>query len=56
MLARAEDGEGAIVPGDRWTSAAWFTLVARHGRVAEVDAARALQQVAANGGHVADLC
>ena len=41
--------------GDCWASATGFALVARHGGVAEVDAAGSLQQVSADGGHVADL-
>src|SRR5258707_13433053 len=56
MLARAEDGKRAIVAGDRRASAAGFALVARHRGVAEVHAARSLQQVSSRSGHVSDLC
>src|SRR5258707_11553553 len=56
MLARSENRKRAIVAGDRWASAAGLALVARHSRVAEVDAARSLQQVSSDGGHISDLC
>src|SRR5678815_6046808 len=55
MLARAEDGERAIVARDRRTASAGLAFVARHCGVAEVNAAGALQQVSGNRRHVTDL-
>ena len=44
-----------LKPLDRRAAGARLALVARRGRVVEVGAARPLQQVAAGGGHVAQL-
>lgn len=55
MLAGAEDGEIAIVPVDRRATAAGLTLVARHRGIAEVDATRALQEIARSGGAIPQL-
>jgi hypothetical protein len=55
MFAYAQDGERAIVAGDRRTSSARLALVAGHRGIAEIDASRALEQVAADGSHIADL-
>ena len=55
VVARSQDG---VQPGqatDGRTTAARLTLVARHARIVEVIATRALQQVASVGRHVADL-
>jgi hypothetical protein len=58
-LACGWDSITAPYPWGRWcrggTAAAWVAPVARRGRVAEVTAAGALQQVAADVGHVAQL-
>ena len=54
-LAGAEDRVDAIDPFDRRAAAAGLTFVARRSRVIEVEAARALQQVAACRRHVAQL-
>ena len=55
VLAGAEDGERAVVAVDCGAAGAGFALVAGVGGVAEIDAAGALQQIAAGGGHVAKL-
>ena len=55
MLARAEDGEHAIVARDRRAAAAWLAFVAGHRGVAKVNAPRALQQIAGRRRHVAKL-
>ena len=55
MIASAQNRKRAIVTSDRWAATAWLALVAGHGCVAEVHAACALQQVATNCCHVADL-
>jgi len=54
-LAGAEDGQRAVVAFDGRATRARLALVAGHGVVAEVHAAGALQEVAAGGGHVAQL-
>lgn len=53
--ARAEDRVVAVEAVDCRATAAGFSLVARRRRVIKVGTARALHQVAANGGHVAQL-
>src|ERR1700683_2773949 len=55
MLAGSEYREGAVVAGDGRAAGSGLTLVARHGRVAKIHAARSLKQVAGGGGHVAEL-
>ena len=55
MLARAKDRETAIEAIDRRATRARLALVARHRGVAEIDATRPLQQVAAGRGHIANL-
>ena len=55
VFARAQDGERAVAAGDRRAAGAGLALVARHRGVAEVHAARALQQVAGGRRHVAKL-
>ena len=55
MFARAEDGEATVDAGDRRAAGARLALVARHRGVAEVHAARSLQQVARRRRHVAKL-
>ena len=54
-VARAQHRVDAIAPSDGGAATAWLALVARHRRVTEVPAARALEQVAADRGHVPDL-
>jgi hypothetical protein len=49
------DGCVAMHPAERRAARARIALVARRGAVLEVQAARALQQVAARGGEVAQL-
>ena len=55
VFAGAQDGVLARQGSTRRAAAAGLALVARHAHVVEVHAARALQQVAAVGGQVADL-
>ena len=56
VLALAEDGMDAVESLDGATPTAGFALVAlRKSRVVEIIAARALEQVAADGRHVAQL-
>src|SRR5947208_498355 len=55
MLARTENGFGAVDALQSGAAAARLALVARHGGVAEVRTACALQDVASNGRHVAQL-
>src|SRR5215470_3943162 len=55
VLTRAQNGKRAIVAGDSRAAATGLALVARHSGVAEVDAACSLQEVSADGRHVADL-
>ena len=55
MLARAQDRVHAVDAVDRGAAGARLALVARRGGVVEVQAARALQQIAAVGRHVAQL-
>ena len=55
VIARAEDREHAIVASDRRTTAAGLAFIARHRRIAEVNAPRSLQQVAGRRRHVANL-
>ncbi len=54
-VARAEHGVAAVDPLQRRAAAAGLTLVARRRDVAEVAAPGALQQVAADARHVAQL-
>ena len=54
-LAPAEDGVEAVLPCDRRTAAAGFALVAGRTGIAEVAAARALQQVAPQCREVSHL-
>ncbi len=51
----AENRVVAVEAVDRIAAGAGRALVAARGVVVEIDAARALQDVAADGGHVADL-
>ena len=55
MFRRAEDGEVAGVATDRAASASARALVAREMTVAEIEAPCALQEVSADGRHVAKL-
>jgi hypothetical protein len=55
VLARAEDGEHAVVAIDSRTPGARLPLVARVGGVAEIDATGALEQIAGGGSHIAQL-
>src|SRR2546422_160522 len=55
VCARAQDSEHAVGGGDRRAAGSGFSFVARHGGVAEVHAARALQEIAGRGRHVAEL-
>ena len=55
LVAPAEDGVNSIEPFERPAARPRFPLVARHRRVVEVLAPRALQEVPAVGGHVAEL-
>ncbi len=55
VFARAENGQTAIHAVDRRTTGAGLALVARHRRVAEIHAARPLQQVAGSRRHVSNL-
>ncbi len=52
---RSQDREFAVIAFPRGAAAARHPLVAGLGDVLEVDAARALQQVPAGGGQVAQL-
>ena len=54
-VTRAEDGVAAVLAGLGRAAAAGLAFVARGVDVPEVSAAGALQQVAADAGHVADL-
>jgi uncharacterized lipoprotein YajG len=45
MLAGAQDRVSAIDAADRRTTAAGLALVARRGRIVEIKAARALQEM-----------
>ena len=54
-LAGAEDRVDAIDPFDRRAAAAGLAFVAWRGGVIEIEAARALQEVAARRRHVAQL-
>src|SRR5882724_4869148 len=54
-LARAEDRVRPVNAYPRGTAGPWLLLVAGDARIPETRAARALQQVAADGGHVAYL-
>src|SRR5258708_21517809 len=55
MLARPQNRMPAIDPLDGRTAAARLTLVARGGRIVEIEAARSLQEIAPSGGHVSQL-
>ena len=55
VLTGAQDGERTILAFYGRTAGAGGALVAGHGLVAEIHAAGALQQIAAGGGHVAQL-
>ena len=55
LVARPENRVHAVEAVDGRTPGARLTLVAGRGGVVEVIAARALQEVAAVGGHVAEL-
>ena len=55
MLARPEDRVHAVDAVDRRTAATRLALIARCDRVVEVQAARALQEIAPGRGHVAQL-
>ena len=54
-IAAAQDGEDAVATRHGGTSRARLALVARRARVVEVEAPRALQEVAAVRGGVAQL-
>ncbi len=54
-IAGPEDGMVAVVAADRRTARAGDPLVARCIGIAEIGAPRALKQVAANGGDIANL-
>ena len=55
VLAGSENGEHAVVPVIAGQPLPGSRLLQRHGRVAEVDAPRALQQVSGRRRHVAKL-
>src|SRR5215469_17374845 len=55
MLARPENGEHSVAARNGWAAGSRLSFVAWHGAIAEVDAARSLQQVPGGGGHVAKL-
>src|ERR1700747_1319854 len=55
VLARPQDRVHAVDPFDRGAAAARFALIARRGRIVEIEAARSLQEIAPGGGHVAQL-
>ena len=55
VLARSQNREGTVVAFDGRTAGAGCAFVAGHGGIAEVHAAGALEEVAAGGGHVAEL-
>jgi hypothetical protein len=55
LLAPAEDGVHPVEPSERPAARPRLPLVARHRRVVEILAARALQEVPAVGRHVAEL-
>ena len=55
MFARAEDGERAVAAGDGRAAGPGLALVAGHRGVAEIHAARSLEQVAGSRRHVAKL-
>ena len=54
-VAGAKDRMTAVDAADRRAAAARLALVAGRRRVIEIGAARPLQQIAAGGGHVAQL-
>jgi len=51
----AQDGQVAVIAGPRRATRARHPLVAGFGHVLEIQAASALQQVSADGGHVPQL-
>ena len=55
MFARAENSEATIHARDCRAARAWFALVTRHGRVAEIHAPSSLEQIAGGRRHVAKL-
>ena len=56
LLALAQDGVHAIVSFERAAAAARLALVAGGKiRIVKIRAARALQKIAADGGHIAQL-
>jgi hypothetical protein len=55
VVASAEDGVRAVLTRDGRAPRAGRPLVARKHRVAEVRAAGALQEIASDRGHVANL-
>lgn len=55
IRAGAEDAEAALEAAECRASGAGLALVAGHGRVVEIRAARALEQIAGGGGLVAQL-
>ena len=55
MHAGAQDRVPAVDAADRRTAGAGLALVARRGRIVEIKAARALQEIATGRGHVAQL-
>src|SRR5438105_9459027 len=56
MFARAENSEATIHARDCGAARAWFALVTRHRRVAEIHAPSSLEQIAGGSRHVAKLC
>src|SRR5262249_7277811 len=55
VLARPQDRVHPIDPFDRRTAAARLALIAWRGRIVEIEAARALQEVTPGGSHVPQL-
>src|SRR6202045_5537101 len=55
VLACTQDRVHPVDAVDRRAAAAWLAFVARGRRVIEIKTARALQQVASRGGHIAQL-
>ena len=55
VFAGPENGQPAIRAVDRRTTRAGLALVARHRRIAEIHAARPLQQIPRSRRHVSKL-
>src|SRR5205814_4496328 len=55
MFAGPEDGQRTVAAGDGWTAGPGLALVTGHRGVAEISAARSLQQIARSRCHVAEL-